>query len=90
MAYQNAEPTTSEATYNQPTAAPTAKVSAVGVAGVVIAALVSILTAFGVTLPDGLPEQANNTVTAIIVVITFVQAVITFLAGYFKKSNTKK
>ena len=74
---------------DQPTAAPTNKVAAVGIAGVLIAAIVSILTAFGVIIPDGLPEQANAAVAATVVVVSFVQAGVQFLAGYFKRNKVE-
>ena len=73
--------------YNQPTAAPTSKVAAVGVAGAVVAGTVALLAMFGVIVPDSLSEQATQAVAAIIVVISFIQAVVQFLAGYLKKSK---
>lgn len=75
--------------YNQPTAAPTAKVSAVAGAGAVIATAVSLLALFGVIVPDGLSEQATQAVAAVITIVTFGQALLQFLAGYLKKSEKK-
>lgn len=75
--------------YNQPTSAPTPKISAVGGASIVIGAIVAILTAFGVTIPDGLPAQAEQAVAAVILIVTFVQGLLPWLAGYFKKSEKK-
>lgn len=90
MATNESTPTNVSTTYTQPTSKPTAKVAAVGAAGLIIGAIVTILTVSGVTIPEGLPEQAENAVAAVIVLITFGQAVITFAAGYLKKSNTKQ
>lgn len=75
--------------YDQPTAAPTAKISAVGGASIVIGAIVAILTAFGVTLPDNLPDQAEQAVAAVILLVTFIQGLVPWLAGYLKKSEKK-
>jgi len=76
-------------TYNQPSAAPTAKMSAVGGASIIIASIVGILTVFGITVPDGLPEQAQQAVAAVILIVTFAQGLLPWLAGYFKKSEKK-
>jgi hypothetical protein len=75
--------------YDQPTAKPTAKISAVGGAGIVIGSIVAILTIFGVTVPDGLPAQAEAAVSAVVLIITFVQGAFMWLAGYLKKSEKK-
>jgi uncharacterized membrane protein len=77
------------ATYNQPTSAPTAKVAAVGGAGAVIALIVTLLAYMGVIVPEGLSEQATQAVAAVITIVTFGQAALQFLAGYFKKSEKK-
>lgn len=74
-------------TYNQPTAAPTAKVAAVGGAGAVIALVVTLLAYMGVIVPDGLSEQATAAVAGVIAIVTFVQAAVQFFAGYIKKSE---
>lgn len=82
------DPKEATTTYNQPTLTPTAKVKAVGGVGMVIAAIVTLLTLTGVTVPEGLPEQAEAAWTAGLIVLSFIQAVIQFAAGYFKKSDT--
>lgn len=84
----NSEPADATTTYTQPTAVPTAKVKAVGVAGGTVALIVSLLAVFGVIVPEDLSAQAEAAVTALIVVITFAQALIQFIAGYMKKSDT--
>lgn len=71
--------------YTQPTATPTPKVTAVGAVGTLIAAVVTILAFTGVIVPDGLPEQAEQAIQALFVIIAFGQAVLQFAAGYFKK-----
>lgn len=83
------DPNEAVTTYIQPTAKPTAKVRAVGVAGGAVAAIVTILALFGVIIPEELSSQAEAAVTAVIVAITFAQALIQFVAGYLKKSDTK-
>ncbi len=72
---------------NQPTSTPTPKVAAVGTAGAAIAAIVTLLALTGVTVPDGLSEQATQAVAAVLVVTSFAQAAVQFIAGYLKKSN---
>lgn len=73
--------------YNQPTAAPTSKVKAVGYAGVIVTVIVGILAMFGVIVPDGLSQQATDAVGATIVLVTFIQGAIAFIAGYMKRSK---
>lgn len=83
MATNESTPTTVSTTYNQPTARPTAKVAAVGVAGLASTALVWLaLTVFGVEIPAEMADEAVGGVVALVSLITFV-------TGYFKKSNTK-
>lgn len=76
--------------YNQPTAAPTEKVHAVGVAGavsVLLPFLVAVLAYFGVIVPDDLQAQVVAALAALITVYSSVQAVVQFAAGYMKKSK---
>lgn len=77
-------------TYNQPSQKPIAKVLAVGQAGGAIAAIVTILALFGIIVPDELSDQGEAAATAVIVVVTFGQALLQFAAGYFKKSKVKE
>lgn len=72
---------------DQPTSEPTEKIKAVGAAGVVIAAIVTVLALFGVIIPDELSKQASEALTALIVLITFGQATAQFVAGYIKKNK---
>lgn len=74
-------------TYNQPTLAPTSKVSAVGIAGIVSTAVVAALAQFHVIVPADLSAQATDAVASTLTVVAFIQAVIHFGAGYFKKSK---
>lgn len=71
--------------YEQPTSAPVPKIQAVGVVGGAVAAVVTLLALFGVIIPDNLSAQATGAITALFIVISFVQAAITFIAGYLKK-----
>lgn len=71
--------------YDQPTPALVPKMKAVATTSGVIAAIVTLLTLVGVTIPNGLDQQANVAVGAVIVIISFVQAVAPVAAGYFKK-----
>lgn len=80
------------ATYNQPTSAPTAKVKAVGVAGVVtvlVPLVVTILASFGVIVPQEVSDQAIAGIGAIVTIWAAIQSIVHFAAGYFKKSETK-
>lgn len=80
------------ATYNQPTSAPTAKVAAVGKAGiaaVIIPAIVLVLSSFGVVVPDEISNDVLAAISAIVTVYAAIQAVVQFIAGYIKKSETK-
>ena len=83
------EPTGVTTTYSQPNLKPTAKVAAVGAAGVIITAIVAILGVSGIVVPEGVSEQASQAVSAVIVLVSFVQTIVTFASGYFKRSNTK-
>lgn len=64
---------------------PVPKVAAVGGAGAAIAAVVTLLALTGVIVPEGLTEHAESAFQAAIVLVTFVQAVLAFAAGYVKK-----
>lgn len=64
----------------QPTAQPTAKMTAVGGAGALVLALVTILTVFGVTVPE-------NVQGAVITLITAAAVIIPFVAGYVKRES---
>ncbi len=73
--------------YNQPTDTPVPKVQAVGVAGIIIPAIVAILAYFGVIVPDNVSQAATNSVAGILTVISMIQTVVMFFAGYFKKDK---
>lgn len=80
---KDTNPETVTTTYNQPTAKPTAKVAAVGVTGTVVTIITFLaLNVFGVQIPEDMLKPAVTGVVAIV-------SLVTFLAGYFKKSNTK-
>ena len=72
---------------NQPTNQPTPKVAAVGAAGIVVTALVSVLALTGVIVPDNVSQAAVDAVTAIVITVSAVQTVIQFFAGYLKKNQ---
>lgn len=71
--------------YEQPTSVPVPKVAAVGIAGVVVTALVSMLAAFGILVPDNVSTAATGAVAGVVIVISALQTIITFVAGYLKK-----
>lgn len=75
---------------NQDSNKPVPKVAAVGQAGGAIAAIVTLLALTGVIVPEGLSEQAEDAVQAVLVVVSFLQALMQFAAGYFKQSNVKE
>jgi len=77
---------------DQPTAAPTAKVAAVGIAGIVaviVPLIVTLLAAFGIIIPEGLTAQLIASASAIVTIYAAVQAIVQFAAGYFKRSEVK-
>ena len=61
------------ATYNQPTAAPTSKVAAAGIAGTIVTLVIFIAAQFNFVIPS---EVAAAAVT-----------LASFIAGYFKKAS---
>lgn len=71
--------------YNQPTSLPVPKVAAVGIAGVIVTAIVALLAAFGIIVPDNVSQAATGAVAGIIFVISAIQTIVTFAAGYYKK-----
>jgi hypothetical protein len=75
---------------NQDSNKPVPKVAAVGQAGVAIGAIVTLLALMGIIVPEGLSAQAEGAVTAVLIIVSFGQALLQFLAGYFKKSNVKE
>jgi len=77
---------------DQPTAAPTNKVAAVGIAGIVaviVPLIVTILAGFGVIIPDELTAKLIASASAIVTIYAAVQAVVQFAAGYFKRNEVK-
>jgi len=89
MATTENTPANVTTTYAQPNLKPTAKVAAVGTAGVIITLLVALLGMTGIVVPEGLTEQASQAFASVLVIVSFVQTVVTFVSGYIKKSNTK-
>lgn len=71
--------------YNQPSSAPVPKVQAVAGAGAVITAIVTLLALMGVIVPESVSQAAEGAVVALFVVISALQTILTFAAGYFKK-----
>lgn len=67
-------------TYDQPTLKPTAKVAAVGTAGVAVTLILVVASLFGITIPA---DTVNDAVIGVSAIVTLV----TFVAGYFKKSS---
>lgn len=72
-------------TYDQPSLAPVPKVLAVAGAGAAITALVTLLALSGIIVPESVSQAAEEGVVAMMVFVSAVQAVLTFVAGYFKK-----
>lgn len=79
---------------NQPTAAPTAKVAAVGWAGIVttlVPVLVILLNNLGVTGvdPEALSTGIINLIAAIVTIYNGVSSLIIFITGYLKRERKK-
>jgi hypothetical protein len=79
--------------YHQPTAVPTAKVKAVGYAGIIttlVPLLVTALATFNINLgdSDSLTTALVALVGAVVTIYNAATAIILFLSGYFKKSDT--
>lgn len=66
--------------YNQPTAAPTPKIAAVGVAGAVVTALTYILARFNILVPQEVSD-------AFITIFTAASVIVPFIVGYFKRDK---
>lgn len=66
---------------NQPTAAPTAKMTAVGLAGAIVTLVGAVCAMFGVQVPE-------NVSGALLVLIPALVTTVTFAAGYFKKERS--
>lgn len=85
------DPNDATTTFTQPTATPTAKVKAVGVAGgitTIVATLVWLLASFGVIVPENVSDALVQLITGAIALYSLFQTVVTFAAGYIKKSDT--
>jgi hypothetical protein len=65
---------------NQDSLQPTSKMNAVGIAGVLITSLISVLTVFGVVVPANVSGAALVLVSAIVTIVTFI-------AGYLKQER---
>lgn len=75
---------------NQDSNVPVPKVAAVGIAGVIVTAVVTVLAQLGVLVPESVSTAATNAVIGLVIAVSAAQTVIQFLAGYFKKSNVKE
>lgn len=73
--------------YNQPTSVPVPKVAATGIAGVIITAIVTVLALTGVIVPDSVSSAAVGAVSAIVVVVSSLQTIVTFVSAYLKKDK---
>jgi hypothetical protein len=71
--------------YEQPTSVPVPKVAAAGIAGVIVTAVVTVLAMSGIIVPDDVSQAAVNAISAVVIVVSAIQTVITFVAAYFKK-----
>ena len=91
--FLDTHPDDATTTYTQPTITPTAKVKAVGLAGIAMTVVPLIITLLAVMGIDaGSPEAATNQVLAVIgAVVTICNAInslVLFVSGYMKKSDT--
>ena len=78
------EPVTAkEVKYDQPTSAPTPKVAAAGISGLVVTALVLIAGAAGVTLPANFEDNIVQVVAG----VTALTTLINFVVAYFKRDK---
>jgi len=68
---------------NQNTNVPVPKVKAVGWAGGIVTLVLLITSMVGIEIPA---EQVNQ----VLVGVSALVSIVTFLAGYFKKSNVKE
>lgn len=68
---------------NQDSSKPVAKVQAVGWAGGVVTLVLLVGTLLGINIPA---DQVNQ----VVVGISALVSIVTFLAGYFKKSKVKE
>ncbi len=71
--------------YSQPTSAPVPKMQAVAAASAAITIIVAVLAVFGIIVPPGVSEQASAGIGALFVIISAVQGIVAFIAGYIKK-----
>lgn len=69
-----------EAKYDQPSAAPTPKMTAVGMAGVIVTLVIGLANLFGIVIPEEVTGAALTVVSGLVTVITFV-------AGYMKRDK---
>lgn len=73
--------------YEQPTSLPVPKVKAAGIAGVIVTAVVTVLSMSGIIVPDNVSSAAVGTVSAVVFIISALQTIITFAAAYIKKDK---
>lgn len=66
---------------NQPTAAPTAKMTAVGVSGAIVTLVGALCAMFGVQVPE-------NVSGALLVLVPALVTIVTFASGYFKRERS--
>lgn len=72
-----------EVEYDQPTAAPTPKVAAVAISGVLATVVVIVLGLLGVEPPPNLEEN----ILALIAGVTALTTLINFVVAYFKRDK---
>ena len=68
---------------NQDSNVPVRKVQAVGWAGGITTVILAVMTLLGIDIPEDMVNEA-------IVAISALVSIVTFLAGYFKKSSVKE
>ena len=69
--------------YNQPTAAPTPKMTSVGISGAVLTVLTIVGALFHITLPQSLTDNVGELVTGIVALTSIIH----FVAGYLTKDK---
>jgi protein-S-isoprenylcysteine O-methyltransferase Ste14 len=73
--------------YEQPNGKPVPKMVAVATAGAIVPAIVALLAAFGVIIPDDISSQAQSAMVAILTLVSAGQALIMFVSGYIKRDE---
>ncbi len=73
--------------YNQMDYEPVPKVKAVAAAGAIVTLVITVLALFGVIVPDNISSQAEGAIAATVIVVSFIQSVVVFAAGYLKRDE---